>query len=241
MKLVQRYASEVTAFVGVCHRLAARGFVTSYGGNCAWRLDKDIILITPTQMNKGAIEAGDVVFIDGKGDILEGERKPTGERPMYVNFFTSRPDVVSVVHCHPPYVCACAIAGDREMLMRPYYPETVTEVGPVPVVPYGEPLTQKLADAFSPLLPRYNSFIMENHGLVTMTRSDISWTLMTVELLESSAQSLLTALSVGPVRELTMESVRDLGNVMKTRDLPLFGAPGVNATLEGMFFDGMDR
>ena len=53
--------------------------------------------------------------------------------------------------------------------MRPLFPETTIEIGPVPVVPYAEPLTEELAENFAPFLPRYNSFIMENHGLVTMT------------------------------------------------------------------------
>ncbi|MCX6986464.1 MAG: class II aldolase/adducin family protein [Lentisphaerae bacterium] len=147
-----------------------------------------------------------------------------------------RPDIVSVLHCHPPYVCAFAIMKGENHLMRPYYPETTTEVGPVPVVPYAEPLTLKLAANFSPFLQKYNSFIMENHGLVTMTRGDIYWTLLTVELLESSANSMLKGLSAGNLKELDKQSVKNLGNVMKTRNLPLFGAPGINKSLEEMYF-----
>jgi len=124
----------------------------------------------------------------------------------------------------------------KNWLMRPFYPETATEVGPVPVVPYAEPLTLQLAANFSPYLQKYNSFIMENHGLVTMTRGDIYWTLLTVELLESSANSMLKGLSAGSLKELDRKAVRNLWNVMKTRDLPLFGAPGANKSLEDMYF-----
>lgn len=236
MSLLAAHADQVEMFVNVCRRLAANRYVTAFGGNLAWKLSDDRILITPTQMNKGDIGPEDVVFITMTGEILEGRRKPTGERPMYVKFFNERPDIVSVVHCHPPRVCACAIMQDEQILMRPYYPETVTEVGPVPVVPYGEPLTEQLARNFSALLPGYNSFIMENHGLVTMSRGDIYWTLLNVELLESTAQSILAARAAGELKELTREAVHNLSNVMKTRDLPLFGAPGVNDSLEGMYF-----
>lgn len=234
--LLQKYQNEVREFVKVCGRLAANSFVTGFGGNLAWKLEENLILITPTQMNKGDIRDEDVVFINLAGDTIEGHKKPTGEKPMYLKFFDDRPDIVSVLHCHPPCVCATAIMEDDTFLMRPYFPETVTEVGPVPVVPYGEPLTLQLAENFAPFLQKYNSFIMENHGLVTMTRGDIYWTLLTVELLESSVNSMLKAHSVGPLKELTKEAVTNLGNVMKTRDLPLFGAPGVNGTLEGMYF-----
>ena len=237
MKLVKKYESEVETFIEVCWRLARYMYVTGSGGNLAWKLADDLLLITPTQFHKGDIQASDVVFVNLKGETVEGERRPTGEMPMYLKFFAERPDIVSVVHCHPPHVCAMAIAKGKNWLMRPLYPETVTEVGPVPVVPYGEPLTEDLAQSFAPFLAKYNSFIMENHGLVTMSRGDIRWTVMNVELLEVSAQSVILALQAGGIKEIDREAVVSLGNVMRTRDLPLFGAPGVNQSLEDMYFD----
>jgi L-fuculose-phosphate aldolase len=237
MKLVKLYKPEVRIFVRVCRRLARNMYVTGFGGNLAWRLDDDLLLITPTQMHKGDIRPRDVVFINLAGDVVEGKRRPTGEMPMYLKFFAERPDIVSVLHCHPPHVCAMAITTGENWLMRPLYPETTIEVGPVPVVPYAEPLTEELAQNFGPFLPRYNSFIMENHGLVTMSRGDIRWTLMNVELLEVTAQSVLLALQAGGIKALDREAVARLGNVMRTRDLPLFGAPGVNQSLEDMYFD----
>lgn len=219
-----------------CHRLAANMFVTGYGGNLAWRLEEDLILITPTMMNKGDIRAEDLVFIDAAGQTVAGRRKPTGEKPMYLKFFRERPDVVSIIHCHAPSACACAIMADREFLMQPYFPETVTEVGPIPVVPYGTPLTEALAENFSPFLPYYNSFLMENHGLVTMTRGDIYWTLLTAELTESSVCSMLKAAAVGALKPLSRDQVRRMSDILKTRGLPLFGAPGVHESLEEIYF-----
>ena len=235
MKLVEKYAKEVELFVSVCRRVAKNLYVTAHGGNLAWRLGDDLVLITPTMMNKGDIGKDDVVFINLKGDIVEGTRKPTGEKPMYLNFFNQRSDIVSVIHCHPPYSCAAAIMEDTSFLMKPFYPESATEIGPVPIVPYAQPLTQELADKFLPYLQKYNSFIMENHGLVTMTTGDIKWTVMGVELFESSVQSMLAAMAVGKLKELDKKAVVDLGGVIKERGLPLFGAPGVYNSLEEIF------
>ncbi len=129
-----------------------------------------------------------------------------------------------------------SILQGPNLLMRPYYPETVTEVGPGPVVPYGKPLTEQLARNFTPYLRKYNSFIMENHGLVTMPRADIYWTLLTVELLEATAPSILLAQSAGALKELDRAAVTNRGNVMRTRSLPLFGVSGVNTALEDLYF-----
>ena len=237
MDFRSRYAQQLEMFTRVCHRLAHNMYVTGYGGNLAWKLEDNLILITPTQMNKGAIQPEDLVFIDLAGHVVDGIRRPTGECPMYLKFFNDRPDIVSVIHCHPPVVCGMAISKGENWLMRPLFPETTTEIGPVPVVPYAEPLTQELADNCSPYLQKYNSCIMENHGLVTMSRGDIEWTLLNVEVLESTAQSVIIALQAGGVKQLDVDAVRKLGNVMRARNLPLFGAPGANQTLEGMYFD----
>jgi L-fuculose-phosphate aldolase len=240
MTLHAKYAGQINTFVGVCHGLAAARFVTGYGGNAAWKLDDDVILITPTQMNKGDITPKDVVFIRMDGTKIEGDKRPTGETPMYVNFFRERPDIQSVVHCHPPYTNAFAITKGKNWLMRPLFPETITEVGPVPVVPYAEPLTQKLADNFLPYLQKYNAFLMENHGLVIMSRLDIEWTMMNTELLEMTSLHILQALQLDDIKEISAQDLRDMDNLMTGRNLDYMGAPGVYSSLEEVYaLDGV--
>ncbi len=78
---------------------------------------------------------------------------------------------------------------------------------------------------------------MENHGLVSMTRGTIRETLMNLEILEMTAQSILLALQAGELKELDRQALRDLSNTMRTRELPLMGAPGVNPSLEALYFE----
>jgi len=240
MSLLSKYEKEAGIFLKCCHRLALNMYVTGYGGNLAWKLENEVIMITPTMMNKGDIRVEDLVFIDSKGETVEGTRRPTGEKWMYLKFFEERPDILSVLHCHAPNVGAFAIMEGENWLMKPFFPETTHEVGPVPVVPYAEPITQKLADNFSPYLQKYNSFLMENHGIVTMSPDSIEWTLMNVELLEMTAYSILRALSAGQkLKELSVEAVRDLDNVMIKRNCPYFGAPGMYKSLVDIWFPNL--
>ena len=237
MSLFDRYHQQITAFVAACHRLAFLRMVVSEGGNCAWRLDENCILITPTRREKQALTPEDLVFIDLRGNVLAGGR-PTGETPIYLKFFTQRPDVCSIIHCHPPFACAAAIMKGRNWLERPFFPEAVIEVGPVPLVPYAQPLSQRLADQFDPFLQKYNCFLMQNHGVVAMTSGDIGRALMTVELLEATACSLVAALQCGDINELDRTAVAELDEVMRIRNLPLFGAPGLNRSLVDLYFAG---
>jgi L-fuculose-phosphate aldolase len=236
MSYLRQYAQQVREFLLVCRRLGELLYVTSHGGNLAWRLADELILITPTRMRKAELSSEDLVFIDLAGATVEGRRQPTGEKPMYLNFFRERPDVRSVIHCHPPYTNAFAIMKKSNWLMRPVFPETVVEVGPVPLIPYGEPITQELADNFLPFVKKYNAFLMENHGLVIMSPGSIRRTMDLVEILEVSSISLLQTLAVGPLKELSRSQVRGLENTQRTRQLPPIGAPEVNASLVDLFF-----
>lgn len=236
MSYFEKYRAEIDTFVDVCHRLGRHMYVTGYGGNAAWKMEENVLLITPTQMNKGDIQPEDVVFINLQGEKLEGKRRPTGETPMYLNFFNERPDINSVVHCHPPQTNAFAITKAKNWLMRPLFPETITEVGPVPVVPFAQPLTQELADQFLPYLQHYNAFIMENHGLVIMSRLDINWTMMNTELLEMTSLHIHQARIHGDIKEISREDVRKMDDIMHSRNLPFMGAPGVHPSLEDVFY-----
>lgn len=236
MSYLEKYATEVKSFVEVCHRLSANKYCTGHGGNLAWRLEPNLILITPTRLNKGEINPPDVVFTDMAGKRVEGSRKPTGELPMYLGFFSNRPDVKTAIHCHPPMTNVFAISGGKNLLMRPIFPETTIEVGPVPVVPYGVPLSKQLADNFTPFLQKYNAFLMESHGLVILSAGDIKWTMMLTELLEMSAASIISAAAIGPVKELSRGQVQGLDDVMRIRELPLFGAPGKADSLVDIFY-----
>jgi hypothetical protein len=51
MNFLDKYTTEVEIFVNVCHQLARNLYVTSSGGNLAWKLEDKLLLITPTQLN----------------------------------------------------------------------------------------------------------------------------------------------------------------------------------------------
>ena len=236
MSYLQKYSDEVREFIKVCKILADRMYVTSQGGNLSYKLEDNLLLITPTCVTKSDVSEKDVVFITLDGKTVEGTREPTGEMPMYLNFYRDRPDIKSVIHCHPPYTNTFTILKGTNWLMKPVFPETVAEVGPVPVVPYGEPLTQRLADNFAPFVKRYNAFLMENHGLTILSSANIGRTLQLVDILEVSSISILQALAVGELKELTREDVQNLENTMRTRNLPMIGSPGANVSMVDLFF-----
>lgn len=234
---LQIYREEVEMICEVCHKLSENKYVTGQGGNLAQRVDDNLIIITPTQMNKGDIMPEDLVCISATGEQLFGSRKMTGEAPIYLNMFRKRPDVRSVLHCHLPYAGAFTLTKGKNWLERPFFPETVMEVGPVPLVPYETPLSEKLARQFDPYLDTHNAFLMENHGFIIVSPFSIRWAYSCTELLEQSAVSLLQALQLDPsgTKEIGREGLKELDEIMKRRNLPMFGRPGKNHSLTDVY------
>jgi ribulose-5-phosphate 4-epimerase/fuculose-1-phosphate aldolase len=102
MDYFEKYGEQIEDFLAVCRKLGESLFVTSHGGNLAWKLEENLILITPTKLNKGEITRKDLVFIDMDGRKVEGVQKPTGETPIYLGFFRA-----------PLHNCFCNYRGEK--------------------------------------------------------------------------------------------------------------------------------
>jgi L-fuculose-phosphate aldolase len=118
-----------------------------------------------------------------------------------------RPDVKAVVHAHPPYATAHAVAG--KALDRPVLPEAVIVLGPVPLAGYARPGSAALADAIRNLIVRHDALLLGNHGAVTCG-SDLRAAFFKMETLEHFAWISTIARCLGGVRELTPGQVREL-------------------------------
>ncbi len=237
-KLQEKYKKEIQELSDASKRLARLGYVTSHGGNLSYRVDDDVILITPTKVPKASVNFEDVCIINFQGETLYAAdgRKPTGETPFHTDILTKRNDLNALVHAHPPNTTGIAISHS-ELLARPLLPEPVTEVGPVLSIPYIEPLTQELADAFEKVIYKTNAVLMQNHGIVLGSYEGIWRGIELLEMTEATALSAYMAHMLGAVHELTYEDVKNLDNIMKKRDLPLPGGPkGKNESLTDIYF-----
>ncbi|HKW55846.1 MAG TPA: class II aldolase/adducin family protein [Candidatus Acidoferrum sp.] len=188
-----------------------RGFIVACEGNLSVRLDEDRILTTPTCMNKGMLEPGDLVITDLQGRQLAGERKFSSEIAMHLLFYRMRPDVNAICHAHPPTATGFAAAGralDQAML-----PEVIVGLGKIPLVRYATPGTPELSDALEPLVPHYDALLLANHGAVTCG-PDFLTAFFRMETIEHFAKIVLAAeLAGSPV----LLSSREVAKLMAAR------------------------
>jgi L-fuculose-phosphate aldolase len=186
--------------VRVCRRLYERGLIAGGEGNVSARRDPRSLLVTPAGAAKVDVAEDDLVVVDLAGNPVAGSGRASSELGMHLRIYERRPDVGAVVHAHPPFATAFAVAG--EDLMSPVLPEIVVFIGGVPLVPYATPGSPALAAAIEPFLELHDAFLMANHG-ATSLGSTLSIAHQRMESLEHAARTLCLARSLGRVRTLT--------------------------------------
>lgn len=188
-------------------RIYAKGFAAGNDGNITYRLGKNKVLCTPTLISKGSLTPADLCVVDMQGKQISGKRKPSSEIRLHLTILRERPDVNSVVHCHPPHATAFAVA--REPIPQAVLPEIEVFLGEVPITPYKTPGTQEFADTVLPFVKHSTVMILANHGTVsfgeTLERA-FWWT----EILDAYCRILMLARDLGRIHYFTENETREL-------------------------------
>lgn len=224
---IEPFTAEREDLALACRRIGALGFVTSHGGNLSYRVADDRVLITPTKVAKRLVAAEDLVMIDMDGSVVwsGNDHKPTGEVPMHLRIYSQRPDLKSIVHAHPPILTGFAISDRGDLLAKPLLPEPITEVGPVVVVDYAEPVSPALAAEFDKVIHKSNAFLMKNHGVTVCSAFGTDRTLDLLHMLEMQAYSVWVAKTIGNVDSIPIAEVDVMERTRTGRGLPIPADP----------------
>ncbi|HEX4144095.1 MAG TPA: class II aldolase/adducin family protein [Pirellulales bacterium] len=188
-------------------RIYAKGFAAGNDGNISFRLSENQVLCTPTMICKGFIKPDDLCIVDMEGKQLSGKRKRTSEILLHLAIMKERPEVKSVVHCHPPHATAFAIA--REPIPQCVLPEVEVFLGDVPITKYETPGGQVFAETIIPFVKKANVIILANHGTVSYgetVEKAYWWT----EILDAYCRMLMLAKGLGRVEFLGEQKSREL-------------------------------
>lgn len=188
-------------------RIYNKGFAAGNDGNITYRLSENEVMCTPTMISKGFMKPDDLCVVDMTGKQLSGRRKRTSEVLLHLAIMRERPDVKSVVHCHPPHATAFAIA--REPIPQCVLPEIEVFLGDVPITVYETPGDQKFADTILPFVKKSNVAILANHGTVSYGES-VEKAYWWTEILDAYCRMLMMARDLGRVTYLGEQKSREL-------------------------------
>lgn len=201
-----------TAICNVCHQMWLQGWVAANDGNVSCLAENGAVLCTPSGVSKRDMTPEMILTVDKDGHLIEGQKRPSTELSMHLRCYRERRDVRAVVHAHPPYATAFAVANrpldDYAMI------ETICVLGAVPVAPYAMPGTDAVADAISPFLPKHDAILLRAHGALTVG-CDIQTAAFRMETLEHFAKISFLAHQLGGAAELPRS---DIDALIKRRD-----------------------
>ncbi len=200
-------------------RVYQNGFVAANDGNFSVKLNDDEFICTPTGISKGFMTPNMLCKVDKNGNVIqsEGNYRPSSEIKMHLRIYKDREDVGSVVHAHPPYATAFAIAGIP--LTDPIMPEAVIGLGSVPIAKYGTPSTKEIPDAIAKYLNEYDALLLENHGALTYS-VDLMQAYYKMESLEYYAKLLFLTKQLGGPQILDKDKVEALYEIRRQMNLP---------------------
>ncbi len=188
-------------------RIYNRGFAAANDGNITVRIGENEVLCTPTMHCKGFLKPDDIATVDMQGNQTAGRKKRSSEALLHLEIYRQRPEVKSVVHCHPPHATAFAVA--REPIPQCVLPEVEVFLGDVPITKYETPGGQAFADTIIPFVKKTNVIILANHGTVSFGEN-VERAYWWTEILDAYCRILLLSKSLGGVRYLSEDKEREL-------------------------------
>jgi L-fuculose-phosphate aldolase len=213
------YVNELKAeIVGAGQRLWQRQYVDGNGGNISVRISDDLVLCTPTLCSKGQLKEQDLSIVDLENRQVFGKRQQTSEILLHLEIYKSVPRAMAVIHCHPPYATAHAVAG--VIPQGDLIPEQEVFVGPLALAPYETPGTKQFAETVLPFVRKHNTVLLANHGIVCWANSvtHASWF---VEVVETYCKTIMIAAQLrNPLPKIPPEKVLDLLEIKRHLGLP---------------------
>ncbi len=188
-------------------RIYNKGFAAGNDGNISYRLNEKEVLCTPTMVSKGFLKPDDLCIVDMEGKQISGKKKRTSEILLHLAIMKERPELKSVVHCHPPHATAFAVA--REPIPQCVLPEVEVFLGDVPITKYETPGGQPFAETILPFVKKSNVIILANHGTVSYgdtVEKAYWWT----EILDAYCRILMLARDLGRVNYFNEQKTREL-------------------------------
>ncbi len=199
----------------VAHKMWGRNMVDGNGGNITLRVGDNLVLCTPTLRSKGELQPDEIALVDLDGVQQAGWRKRTSEANTHLAIMKQQPNAKSVIHGHPPYSTAFAVAGIEPPTCLCSEAEIFT--GPIKLVPYQTPGSPENAAAVAAIGKDNPAILLANHGVMTWG-SDVEDAYWKLENMETACQTVWVAsqLNGGKVNPIPNDKMRELFEIRRS-------------------------
>lgn len=165
------------------------------GSNISVRIPgEELIAITPTGIAFAKVKPEMITIMDMEGNIIDGEYEPSKAFRMHLCVYRSRTDIHAIIHTHPTYCIALALAHKP----IPAAWEDMVEMvgGQVEVSNYALPDDACLSDGVKDSLGDRAAVLIANNGILTVGEN-LKKAITVTEICEKAAHAVLLAHMVG--------------------------------------------
>ncbi|WP_297212864.1 MULTISPECIES: class II aldolase/adducin family protein [Thermodesulfovibrio] len=150
-------------------RTYKKQLVTGLSGNLSLRVNEDFIIITPRAKCYEKLSLEDLVVLDLKGNIIEGQKEPSSEKNLHLEIYRVREDVRAIIHTHSSYASVFAAL----QIPIPVILDEQTEIlgGTIAVTNYAPSGSLELAKEAVKTLNKSKAILLAKHGAVAVGSS----------------------------------------------------------------------
>lgn len=198
--------------ITLIRRSYKQGLFAATQGTYSVRLSDGSFLITPYGMDRAYLEEDDLVRV--KAGMKEQGKVPSRAVGLHQAIYDANPEISAVLLAQPVHAMAFAVTDTK------FDPRTIPEsyilLRDVSRLPYGQNYTQQEVTAayFSEVTPA----AMVENDCVIVTGSSLLQAFDRLEVMESTAHSIINASAIGDIIHISKEEIDDLKVAFHLKD-----------------------
>lgn len=190
--------------ITLIHRSYQMGLFTATHGTYSVRLADGSFVITPFNYDRAYLEEDDLVRV--KAGMKELGKTPSRAVHLHEKIYETHPDIQAILLAHPVHAMAFAVT-DAAFDARTI-PESYILLRDVKKIPYEEIYTNpdQMAKEFAPSCPA----VMVENDCVIVTGGSLLQAFDRLEVMESTAHSIISAQEIGPIVHITDPEIEEI-------------------------------
>ena len=190
--------------VDFLRKMSNSGLSGGTTGNISIRnTESNLIAISPSGRDYSGMKAEDIIVLDLKGEVTEGQFPPSSEYLFHLELYKKRNDINAIVHTHSVNAAAYSCLGKD---LPPVHYMIGFSGNKVPIVPYSVFGGDELAKSLVKNISNYNAALLENHGVVAVG-SNIKLAYACAESIEFVSEVYLKSSQMGEPKILNEEEM----------------------------------
>ena len=198
--------------ITLIHRSYQMGLFTATHGTYSVRLADGSFVITPFNYDRAYLEEDDLVRV--KAGMKELGKTPSRAVHLHEKIYETHPDIQAILLAHPVHAMAFAVT-DAAFDARTI-PESYILLRDVKKIPNEEIYTNpdQMAKEFAPSCPA----VMVENDCVIVTGGSLLQAFDRLEVMESTAHSIISAQEIGPIVHITDPEIEEIKEAFHLQD-----------------------